>query len=262
MSESQIKVNLSKQHAKMKSKLTYSFIVLSGLLLACGMASQSETDADKDKGATPVIKYARTYNAQTEGSPIVSAPLGSRLEFVGDNLGDVQQIWFNDQKAELNHSTIKSHSIIVDIPDATPGEMTNMVRFITSKGTMVDYPFNVSVPAPRVDALTCGYADARMVVTISGAYFADDPNTPLTVTFADNLPATIKDISQEALVVEVPDGAKEGAVRVTSIYGSGESSFHYLDTHNTILGFGGITDLGINTPSIDYQRSHLILNNE
>ncbi len=262
MSISKTKVNLSKQHEKMKSKLTYGFVVLSGLLLAGGMVSQGETDADKDKGATPVIKYARAFDAQTKSSPIVSAPLGSRLEFVGDNLGDVQQIWFNDQKAELKHSTIKSHSIIVDIPDSTPGEMTNIVRFITSKGTMVDYPFKVSVPAPRVDAMTCRYADARLVVIISGAYFADDPNAPLTVTFADNISATIRNISQDALVVEVPDGAKEGAVRVTSVYGSGESSFHYLDTNNMMSGFEGITDLSINRPSIDYQRNHQILNNE
>lgn len=226
---------------KMKRYFTYSFVTLSGLLFAGVMMPRCETDADRDKGATPVIKYARTFDVETKDSLIVSAALGSRIEFVGDNLGDVQQIWFNDQKARLNRSTIKSHSIIVDIPDTTPGEMTNHVRFITSKGTIVDYPFNVSVPAPRVDAMTCGYADTRLVVTISGDYFADDPNAPLTVTFSENKPATIRNISQEALVVEVPDGAKEGAVTVTSIYGSVKSSFRYRDTHDMVFGFEGIT---------------------
>ena len=38
----------------------------------------------------------------------------ARLAFVGDNLGDVQQVWFNDQKAKLNPTMVTSHTIIVD----------------------------------------------------------------------------------------------------------------------------------------------------
>ena len=109
----------------LKNNIRYSFVALSGLLLAGGMMSCSETDADKDKGATPVIKYARMCDIETADSLVVSASLGTRLAFVGDNLGDVQQIWFNDQKAKLNPTMVTSHTIIVDIPNVIPGEVTN-----------------------------------------------------------------------------------------------------------------------------------------
>ena len=51
--------------------------------------------------------------------------------------------------------------------------------------------------------MSCEYAHAGDVVTLDGAYFADDPNVPLTVSFGD-VPATIKSIDQNRLTVEVP----------------------------------------------------------
>ena len=228
----------------MKNIFRYTFMAAVTMASAFTLASCSDdTDAEKDKGSTPVIKYARTCNINQADSLIVSASLGSRLAFVGDNLGDVQQVWFNDQKAKLNPTMVTSHTIIVDIPSNIPGEVSNIARFITSKGTEVEYPFSVTVPAPRVDNMTCEYAHAGEIVTINGAYFADDPNVPLTVSFGD-IPATIKKISQEALEVEVPQGAEEGPVTVTSIYGAGVSGFYYMDTRGMMFDFDGLTGLG------------------
>lgn len=227
----------------MKSVFKYSLIAFSGLIFAGTLASCSETDAEKDKGMTPVIKYARMCDVETADSLVVSASLGTRLCFVGDNLGDVQQVWFNDQKAKLNPTMVTSHTIIVDIPNNIPGEVTNIARFITSSNHTAEYPFSVSVPAPRVNSMTCEYARPGDIVTISGAYFADDPNVPLTVTFPGNIPATIRNISQETLEIEIPECNEEGPVTVTSIYGEGESSFHYLDTRGMMFDFDGLTGL-------------------
>lgn len=227
----------------MTSVSKYKFILLS-VLAAGSLASCSETDAEKERGETPVIKYARLCEAEKADSLIVSAALGTRLCFVGDNLADVQQIWFNDQKSKLNPTMVTSHTIIVDIPNNIPGEVNNTARFVTSTGITVDYPFQVSVPAPRVDAMSCEYAAAGDIVTIKGAYFADDPNVPLTVTFEGAGEATIRSITQEQLEIEVPQGAVEGPVTVTSIYGEGSSSFHYLDTRGMMFDFDGLTGLG------------------
>lgn len=116
----------------MKSISRYTYPAFSLLLLGGFLASCSETEGEKDKGAVPVIKYARVCDAEKADSLIVSASLGSRLCFVGDHLGDVQQIWFNDQKAKLNPTMVTSHTIIVDIPNNIPGEVNNKARFITS----------------------------------------------------------------------------------------------------------------------------------
>ncbi len=227
----------------MTSVSKYTFIILSALA-AGSLASCSESDAEKDRGETPVIKYARLCEAEKADSLIVSASLGTRLCFVGDNLADVQQIWFNDQKSKLNPTMVTSHTIIVDIPNNIPGEVNNTARFVTSTGITVDYPFQVSVPAPRVDAMSCEYAAAGEIVTIKGAYFADDPNVPLTVSFEGAGEATIRNITQEQLEIEVPQGAVEGPVTVTSIYGSGASTFHYMDTRGMMFDFDGLTGLG------------------
>lgn len=228
----------------MKSISLYTFATATALTLTGFLASCSETDAEKDKGTTPVIKYARVCDAEKADSLIVSASLGARLCFVGDNLGDVQQVWFNDQKAKLNPTMVTSHTIIVDIPNNIPAEVSNIAKFITSTGTTVEYPFSVSVPAPRIDRMTCEYAHAGDIVTLYGAYFADDPNVPITVTFPGNVEAEIRKISQESLDVVVPEGAVEGPVTVTSIYGAGLSSFHYLDTRGLMFDFDGVTGLG------------------
>lgn len=227
----------------MKFNMKHTVAASLSLLLAASMISCSETDAEKDKGSVPQIKYARPCDAELSDSLLVSAPLGARLCFVGDNLGDVQQVWFNDQKAKLNPTMVTSHTIIVDIPNNIPGEVSNIARFITSDGTQIDFPFAVFVPAPRVEAMTCEYAKAGDIVTLTGAYFADDPNVPLTVTFPGGIPAQVKNITQSALEIEVPEGAPEGPVTVTTIYGSGESGFHYKDTRGLMFDFDGVTGL-------------------
>lgn len=226
----------------MKNNIRYTLAAIAGIMAAGVLSSCEETYAEKDKGATPEIKYARTCNIEQADSLVTSASLGAHLCFVGNNLGDVQQVWFNDQKAKLNPTMVTSNTIIVDIPNVIPGEVTNMARFITSTGKETQFPFEVSVPAPRIESMSCEYAHAGDVVTIDGAYFADDPNVPLTVSFGD-IPARIRSISQERLSVEVPEGAVEAPIVVTSIYGEGKSSFKYMDTTGMLFDFDGITGL-------------------
>ena len=74
--------------------------------------------------------------------------------------------------------------------------------------------------------MSCEYAQAGSTVVLKGAYFADDPNVPLTVEFrrrdAKIVPPTRTFRSGGA-----GGGAVEATVAVTSIYGRGESGFHY-----------------------------------
>jgi len=230
----------------MKHIFKYTLLTAVCALAAASTACSDETDAEKDKGATPVIKYARPCDINVSDSLLVSAPLGAQVVFVGDNLGDVQQVWFNDKKATLSPNMVTSHTIIVSIPNALPGEVTGKARFITSTGVEVEYPFDVTVPAPRVESMDCEYAHAGDVVTIKGSYFADDPNVPLTVTIG-GVQAEIKTLTQDMLEVVVPEGAAEGTVDVTSIYGTGKSGFHYMDTRGMLFDFepDGLTGLGL-----------------
>ncbi|MDE6270790.1 MAG: IPT/TIG domain-containing protein [Muribaculaceae bacterium] len=229
----------------MKGILKYT-LLLAGIATGATMVSCSdETPAQKDKGATPVVKYVRPADIEHSDSLITAASLGQKIVFVGENLGDVQQIWFNDKKSKLNPTMVTSHTIICDIPNSIPGEVTNIARIITGTGIEIEYPFQVVVPAPSIKDVNCEYAPAGSLMTINGAYFADDPNVPITVKIA-GVDAPIKELTETRLVVEVPEGAQEGPVNVTSIYGSTDSKFHYMDTRGMLFDFDpdGITGLG------------------
>lgn len=223
----------------------FKYTLLS-VVAGVAMASCTETDAEKDKGATPEIKYARVCDPAKSDSLIVAASLGSKIAFVGNNLGDVQQVWFNDQKALLNPVMVTSNTIIVDIPNVIPSEVTNLARFITSTGISIEVPFVVTVPAPRIDRMECEYARPGDQTVITGAYFANDPNVPLTVNFGD-LEAEIVSYDQNTITVKVPEGATEGTVSVSTIYGKSKSSFHYADTRGMLFDFevDGATGLGL-----------------
>lgn len=218
---------------------------LSIAFVATGIASCSDdTYADQDKGKTPVIKYARSCELEKSDSLIVKASLGSHICFVGDNLGDVQQVWFNDQKCKLNPTMVTSHTIILDIPSVIPGEVSNIARFITSTGLEVEYPFEVVVPGPRIDEMSLEYAAPGTAVTLTGAYFVDDPNVPMEVEFQGGAKAEIKSVTQTATVIVVPEGAQPGPLKVTTIYGSTESTLQYMDTRGMMFDFDGLTGLG------------------
>ncbi len=226
-------------------KKIFKYMLLAVAAVATGaMASCSDdTDAKKDKGATPVIKYARSCDVDKADSLIVKASLGAHLCFVGDNLGDVQQVWFNDQKSKLNPTMVTSHTIICDIPQVIPGEVTNVARFITSTGIEVEYPFEVVVPGPRVDEMSLEYAPVGSTVTLTGAYFVDDPNVPMSIVFTGGAEASIKSVTQTAVKIEIPEGAQPGPLTVTTIYGTTESTLQYMDTRGMMFDFDGATGL-------------------
>lgn len=75
----------------------------------------------------------------------------------------------------------------------------------------------------------------------------DDPNVPMTVTFAGDKKAEIVSYTQESVTFTVPEGAEEGPVTVSTIYGESKSSFHYADTRGMLFDFedNGITGLGL-----------------
>ncbi|MDE6452861.1 MAG: IPT/TIG domain-containing protein [Muribaculaceae bacterium] len=230
----------------MKQIFKYTLLAAGCVVAGLATACSEESYAEQDKGATPVVKYVRPCDVNLSDSLLTSASLGQQIAFIGENLGDVQQIWFNDKKALLSPNLVTSHTIVVSVPNSLPGEVTGKARLITSTGIEVDYPFDITVPAPRVQKIDCEYAHAGEVVTIEGAYFADDPNVPLTVTIG-GVDAEVRSIQQDVLEVVVPEGATEGPVVVTTIYGEGESGFHYMDTRGMLFDFerDGLTGLGL-----------------
>lgn len=216
----------------------FKYILLAAFTLAATLFTAcSETDAEADEGKTPYVQYVRKCNPEISDSLIVKASMGQRIAFIGHSLGDVREIWFNDQKAKLNPTLITSNAIIVDVPNVIPTEVTNTVRFITSKGQEFTYPFSVVVPNPVITSMSCQYANPGDVITLTGDYFIGNEGE-VYVTFPGGAVATPKaaDFTKTEIKVTVPEGAtQEGYLTVTSIYGSTRTSFKYLETDGLFL---------------------------
>jgi hypothetical protein len=216
----------------------FKYIYASAALLTVGaMTSCDETDAESDRGETPVVEYVRVCNPESADSLVVESAMGSRIAFIGRDLGDVQQIYFNDQKAKLNPTLITSYSIIVDVPSTLPQEVTNTVTLITSTGIKTEYPFKVVVPSPVITSMSCQYGRPGDKITFAGDYFFGT-TSQVYATFPGNLVAKTISVDNNNLTVEVPEGAtQEGYVTISSLYGSSKTSMKFLESDGMLCRF-------------------------
>lgn len=220
--------------------------IYSSLLLALAVAFSFSLQSCKDQpdefeltSGTPSIDYIRPAKASAKDSLLVQAYPQATICMVGSNLTSIKEMYFNDKKAVLNTSFITDHTLIVQVPSDIPDLVTDKIYMTTDDGEQITYDFHVVIPAPNVASMSCEYAAPGSTATIYGSYFIDDPNVPLTITFPDGQLATIKSInsSRSAVTFEVPNCTTEGQIAVTSIYGSSNSSFRYLDTRGMLFDF-------------------------
>jgi hypothetical protein len=216
----------------MKKILNITFVAL----LALCMASCAEDTNKQATGGTPVVQYVRALSATLPDNLVESEYLGARLAIIGTGLAGVNKVMFNDVQAILNPAYVTENSIIVSIPTAIPGIKEDKIRLYTSEA-LCEYAFEVKVPAPAVAAMDCEWKAEGETATITGQYFVNDDATPLTVTFTGGVAAEIKSSTVNSITLTVPNGAQEGPVTVTSVYGASKSAFWYKDSRNIILNF-------------------------
>lgn len=231
-----------KKNIKIKKLASIAMLLL--LTLFSGILFQACEKSETDSGM-PVVNYIRVNNPDKSDSLIVSAFMGNIIVLMGENLQDVNQIWFNDQQASVNTNLVTSNAIIVTIPNVIPGLVTNKIRLITAnrKDTLA-VSFNVKVPGPQLDAMLCEYVPAGGTAVIKGNYFINDPSSPLKVIFPGNIEGTITESTISEIKVTVPQGAGVGPVQVKTIYGSSNSTFFFRDDRNILLDFDTKTAAG------------------
>lgn len=208
------------------------------------------TSCEEDSGkfeltdGNPEVFYVRTTSSESGDSLIVAAYMDNVICLVGNNLTSIRELYFNDQKAVLNTSFITEHTLIVNVPKTIPGVVSNQIYMVSSEDTIA-YDFSVLVPSPVVKSMSCEYAHIGDEVTVYGDYFIDDPNVPLTIKMAGNVPVTeITNIEKTAVSFIIPEGAQKGYLNVTSIYGDGRSKFQYLDDRGMILDWDNLNASG------------------
>jgi len=193
----------------------------------------------------PVVNYIRLTNPDKSDSLVVSAYMGQLIVLMGENMQDVNQIWFNDQPASVNTNLVTSTNIMVTVPNVIPGVVTNQIRLITAdhKDTL-KVPFNVKVPGPQLDAMVCEYVATGGTAIIKGNFFINDPGSPLQVFFPGNIEGTVTSVAIDEIKVTVPSGVGVGPLQVKTIYGSTRSTFYFRDDRNIMLDFDTKTAAG------------------
>lgn len=242
-------------------------LVLAVLAMGAMVFTSCEDEPDKFEPASgkPTVKYIRCLSTEiknasdaadthyTNGQLVTSAAPGSTVALIGENMRSVREIWFNDQQGSLNTSTLTDNVLISSIPNVVPQEVSDKIFLITNDNDTVAYEFKVTISAPVINSMGNEYAAAGELEQLKGNYFIDDPNVPLTISFTgaggELIPAKIMKIDENFTYVNfiVPEGAEEGPIVVTSVYGTTKSSFYYKDKRGLLFDFdlgGQIMDSG------------------
>ncbi len=213
----------------------YLYSLLAATFVMASFTACSDDD-DNDGGGTPVVRYVRPCDVAKSDSLLLSGYLGDRIAIIGENLSGVRAVYFNDQKAKLNPTFVTENSIIVSIPTGIPNVKQDLIKLFTSNDSCY-HTFETIVPAPTVNSMTCEYISDGDIANIQGLYFIDEPSNPLKVVFQGDVEGEIISHDINNIAVRVPAGAKKGTLQVSSVYGTGVSSFHFRDDRNIILDF-------------------------
>jgi len=220
--------------------------VLLGTILSIGFFSCDEyPNAYKHTDGVPEVLYVRSTDPTLADSLMDGAYLDNLICLVGNNLRSIHQLYFNDQPAILNSSYITDHTLLVYVPKGIPSVVTNKIYMIAFNGDTASYDFKTIVPPPAVNSMKCEYAPEGTEGVLYGNYFLDDPNIPLTIEMAGNLPVTdIISIDTTEIHFIIPQGAIKGYINVTSLYGTSRSKFQYKDDRGMILDWDNLNANG------------------
>lgn len=203
------------------SNLFFLVVAVSGIFIGC-------SEEELPNGGKPMVKYVRITRPTSSDSLLIAAGQGQMIAIMGENLQDVRQLWFNDQRASLNPSFITNQTVITRIPTQIPGTITNQMRMIFGNGEELLYEFEVAISEPVVSYMMSEYVNTGDVATIVGNYFYE----PLTVTFAGDVQGEIVTLEDDRIEVRVPDGAQPGPITITTNFGATESDFWFRDNRN------------------------------
>ena len=233
------KFNNMKNKIKNTLFLLVSFVCVAVMLSAC---QENYTGKYEMTDGVPIVYYVRPTNAANSDDLLLGARLGETICIVGDNLTSVQELYFNDKKAFLNHNFITKNTLIVTVPREVSEEPDDKIYLINKKGQSTGFDFIVLMPSPVIQRILCEHVPEGGDLVILGDYFFDDDpaGNPLKVKVGvwDVPENEIVDIQKTSIKFKAPPGDVTGRIQVTSIYGaSARSNQIFRDMRGWITGF-------------------------
>lgn len=216
--------------------MKHKFISVISILLAAGAFFSSCNNKASD--ATPVVRFVRPVDVKQSDKLLTSVSMGSTVAVIGENLGEVVKIAFNDQASKLNPTLITPTSIICQVPSTMPSEVTNKMYLETRGGAKAEFDIAVIIPSPSVESMDCLYAPVGSQTVIHGKYFFAREDGTVDVTFPGQVAASVNSVTETEINITVPDGVDiEGPISVTSAYGTTRSAFKWHTTEGLFADF-------------------------
>ncbi len=215
----------------MKKYLNNKFLMTLTVVLIA-VIGLSTNSCKKEVAGDPEIFYVRVTDPDRSDSLMIGAYMGNLIAIIGQNLGDVREIWFNDQQATLNPTYITSTTIIVGVPSSVPSVVTDKMKLVFADGDELLYDFKVNVPGPQLTGIKCEYVPDGETVVLTGDYFFDPK-----VIFPGGIEGTIASFDKTNIDVIVPEGTGPGPITVQTTFGKVNSKFIFRDNTNILLDF-------------------------
>lgn len=207
--------------------------IIAMALVACSAFFAVSCEQRLDADADPVVRFIKPCDPAIGDRLLTEVAMGGTVAIIGEGLGDVCRIAFNDQVCKLNPAFVTSTSIIVNVPSTMPQEVTNKMYLETKSGKKAEFDVAVLIPAPVIESVSCLWAPAGSDIVLTGKYFFADDNGLVAVEFPGAKAAVVKSVTETEVVCTVPEGAVlEGKISVTSKYGTSRSD----DTWRTSEG--------------------------
>jgi hypothetical protein len=197
---------------------TISKLVLFILVVVAGISSCKKDKAD-------VMPSVTNFRVVEKDSAISGGAFGLYIAIQGDNLQNVQEVWFNDIKAILNPNFVTSNNIICVVPSTLPGELLNQVKLVTGSGLVYTTDFKVILPKPVIKGLYNERAAPGSTTKVLGDYLFFISSVKI-----GDQSAQILDQKEHEITIKIPDNALAGSqITVIGDGGTAVSTFKYND---------------------------------
>jgi hypothetical protein len=201
-------------------KLLLFVLIAGGLITSC---------KKNDSGSgTPVITQVRLVDTTKRDSTFKEAIPGTLIVIQGNNLGDLQSVFFNDTSAYFNPVYATNSNIIVTIPSTAQTMATDpkvpIIKVVTSHGTAT-YAFKLYLPPPYISSIS--FDNSGKFVVISGGNFVGVQKITFPIPGASDTALSFTvDKTGKIITAEIPPGtAMKDSLRVYCTFGSGAYSY-------------------------------------
>ena len=201
------------------------------VLAIAGLYTSCKKDETASSGGKPRVLYVRVTNPASSDSLLTGAYQSNLIAIVGENLQGAQQVWFNDQRANLTPTYITATTILVSTPSQIPAAVDNKMKIVFKGGDTLFYDFKILIKEPAVSSMLSEYVLEGDIATIRGDFFYQ----PLTVTFTGGAEGELVSVEDKIIKVKVPTGAQPGQVTVKTNFGETKSDFWFRDTRNIFI---------------------------